>query len=87
MQEVITEVPEEFNHQATMSWKIMNLDDKNFDALIGQNILSAVGAIIDLGKGTIEISGRVTKFQNSCPYTEIYQLQPIRLDENSLLNH
>ncbi|XP_055384592.1 uncharacterized protein LOC129614186 [Condylostylus longicornis] len=49
--EITTKVPDEFNENSTMSWKVMDLSNKNFDALLGQNILKPIGANINLSKG------------------------------------
>ncbi|XP_055381890.1 probable polyketide synthase 39 [Condylostylus longicornis] len=56
--EITTKVPDEFNENSTMSWKVMDLSNKNFDALLGQNILKPIGANINLSKGRLEINNQ-----------------------------
>ncbi|XP_055389331.1 probable cyclin-dependent serine/threonine-protein kinase DDB_G0292550 [Condylostylus longicornis] len=56
--EITTKVPDEFNENSTMSWKVMDLSNKNFDALLGQNILKPIGANINLSKERLEINNQ-----------------------------
>ncbi|XP_055383292.1 uncharacterized protein LOC129613316 [Condylostylus longicornis] len=54
--EIITKTPSEFNENTTMSWKVFNLKNKNFDAILGQNVLTPIGARIDLLENAIEVN-------------------------------
>ena len=51
-----------------MCWKLYNFDKKNFDCLIGQNILKVFSAIINLEEDFLQINGKKIKFAGSCPY-------------------
>ena len=51
-----------------MCWKCANFDKKNFDGLIGQNILKAFSAIINLEQDFLQINRNKIKFVDSCPY-------------------
>lgn len=75
--EIITELPIEFNEKNLMSWKITKLLNKPFEAIIGQNILEPMGAIINLSDKYIEIHDTKIKFIDSCPYEfeEIYEIE------------
>lgn len=47
-EEVIVDVPSEFNRIGeTMSMKLINLENRNFDCIIGNNVLMPLGVIID----------------------------------------
>jgi hypothetical protein len=69
-----------------MSWKVVNLKDKNFDALIGQNILKPLGIKIDLLYDQIEVNNRIIKLNSACPFNEINQLEALQINENELFN-
>ena len=84
--EVITEVPIEFNHEATMTWKVLDFKNKNFSAILGQNVLKAIGAKIDLENDSIEIKNRVTKFNHACPYDKINELFSLDFKEKNILD-
>ena len=84
-EELVTELPREFNQEGTMSWKLCNLDDKKFNALLGNNILKALGAKINLAEGYIEINNTITTFRDSCPFREIHQLEVIDSDSVDIL--
>lgn len=79
-------MPVEFNQDATMSWKVLKFQGKKFNAIIGLNVLRAVGAIINLKEGSIEVGGKITKFLDSCPYDEIHQLDAILFDRKELFD-
>lgn len=83
--EIITKVPSEFHETATMSWKVMDLSNKNFKALLGQNILKPLGAKVDLLNDQLEINNEVIKFKNCCPYKEIHQLEVVQLNHVDLI--
>lgn len=44
--EIITDLPVEFGERATMSWKLTKLINRDFYAILGQNILKPLGAVI-----------------------------------------
>lgn len=81
--EVITDLPEEFKRNATMSWKLTSFEGKNFDAILGQNILKPLNAIIDMEKENITINNCTIEFLKEFPYSldEINQLEIINLDK------
>lgn len=82
-EEIITDLPIEFQQNATMSWKLAKFKNKCFDAIIGQNILKPLNAIIDLYRNTITINNNSIQFLNSSPYTEeINQIEIAQIDNN-----
>lgn len=81
-QEIITDLPLEFKEDATMSWKLTSFNNKSFDAIIGQNILKPLNALIDFYHNTITINNNTIQFQNSSPYSdEANQIEPIKIDD------
>lgn len=84
--EIITELPNEFNEYATMSWKLTSFKGKKFNAILGQNVLKPLGAIINLENDTMKINGNIIDFIKTCPYRidEIHQLDEIGINENVL---
>lgn len=76
--QICTDIPQEFNHEADMAWKLLNLSNRRFQAILGQNTLRAVGAVINMGDETIEVYGKKTKFKDACPYEEIHHLEAIK---------
>lgn len=78
-EEIITKLPLEFQENATMSWKLAKFERKQFDAILGQNILKPLGAIVNMENETLEINGCTIKFIKYCPYDpdEIFQLEII----------
>lgn len=86
--EIITDLPIEFGEDATMSWKLTKFVNKDFEAIIGQNILKPLGAIIDMEYETLTVNGRVIDFVQTCPYyvDRIYQLETLNLSDN-ILDH
>lgn len=83
--ELITQTPLEFNENTTMSWKVMNLNNKNFDAILGLNVLRPIGAVVDLLNGQFEVNSTIIKFNYVCPYIDtICQLEAITLNQNEL---
>lgn len=79
-EEIITPLPREFKEDNLMCWKLTNFNGKNFDALIGQNILKAFSAIINLEEDFLQINGNKIKFIDSCPFNleEVQTLEIIR---------
>ena len=75
--EIKTELPLEFKEDAYMIWKLTEFKDKCFDAIIGQNILKPIGAVIDLENDLIRINNNNIKFINAPPYEfdEILELE------------
>lgn len=84
-QELITELPEEFNQIATMSWKILTINNRNFDAIIGQNLLSPLKALINLENNSITINNKTTFFIFACPYENIIQPETLEVNHSTLL--
>ncbi|XP_055386956.1 repetitive organellar protein-like [Condylostylus longicornis] len=84
---LITDVPIEFNHKAQILWRVINLKNKNFDAILGQNVLRNIGAKIDLKQHFIEIMGKITKFKFSCPYEVVDQLYSLDFKNNNILDY
>lgn len=74
--EIITKTPSDFNENSTMSWKVLDLKNKNFDAILGQNILTPIGAKIDLLEKTLQVNGVKIKFNDGCPYKDIFHWKP-----------
>jgi len=61
-----------------MIWKLTKFHNKCFDAILGQNILKPLGAIVDMQKEVLIINNSVINFINKCPYNfnEIFQIEP-----------
>ncbi|CAD7078348.1 unnamed protein product [Hermetia illucens] len=55
-----------------MNWKIANISFQNFDAIIGMDILVALGASIDISRSELKINGNVIPFGTDIP-TQIIQ--------------
>lgn len=84
--ELITKVPFEFKEVAKMSWKVMDLSNKSFKALLGQNILGPLGAKVDLLNNQLEINDQIIKFKGQeFPYKEIHQLEAVDLNYVDLI--
>lgn len=47
-QQIKTNLPIEFSEDAYMIWKLTRFNEKSFDAIIGQNLLKPLGAVIDM---------------------------------------
>lgn len=87
---VITPIPEEFQVSGTISWKIVNFENRNYDAILGQNILNPLKALINLEHQYIEIRKQKIFFLNSdYPFDTINSLEPSKnnLLENLNLDH
>lgn len=84
--EIITELPKEFEEKARMCWKLTSFSEKDFDGIIGQNLLKPLQAKINLEDEYIEILGNKIKFLGACPYTynEVHNLEPIKEDQGVL---
>ncbi|CAD7090295.1 unnamed protein product [Hermetia illucens] len=67
-----TFAPEEFGVKAIMNWKIANISFQNVDAIIGMDILVALGASIDISRSELKINGNVIPFATDIP-TQIIQ--------------
>ncbi|CAD7091364.1 unnamed protein product [Hermetia illucens] len=67
-----TFAPEEFGVKAIINWKIANISFQNFDAIIGMDILVALGASIDIFRSELKINSNVTPFGTDIP-TQIIQ--------------
>lgn len=86
---IITPIPLEFNKRGNLSWKIMDLTGRKYDAIIGQNFLVPLKAKIDLGSKYIEIFGNKIYFENNAHYfilNEICNLETSNIDKLDL-NH
>lgn len=84
---VITPIPLEFNKSGTLSWKIMDLPNRKYDAIIGQNFLIPLRAKIDLGQKFIETNGRKTYFKTGDSYfliNEIYNFEDCNIQKLDL---
>ena len=83
---VITPVPLEFRTPGTISWNIFNLDGRDYDAILGLNILIPFRINVNLGQKYIEINKERIEFDNNnCPIdpNTIYSLEPV----DQLLDH
>lgn len=82
--EIQTMLPIEFNEDAEMIWKLTKFNNKTFDAILGQNLLKPLKAVIDLENETLWINNKKIKFLNKCkcPFdpNEIYQLEESELE-------
>lgn len=80
--EIVTEVPREFNDSNFMSWKLTHFENKQFDGLIGQNILKCLKASINIGQEYIEVNGNKIGFCNACPYAyeNVHTLEGLEID-------
>lgn len=75
--EIVTNLPSEFNENNLIAWKLTKFRNKIFDAIIGQNVLKPIGAIIDMNTEVVIIKNNRILFVNKCPYenNEIHQLE------------
>lgn len=75
--EIITDLPNEFNENNLIAWKLTKFHNKTFDAIIGQNVLKPIGAIIDMHREIVTINNNEIPFLNKCPFNnnEIHQLE------------
>lgn len=62
-----------------------NFNCKNFDGLIGQNILKVFSAIIDLKEGFLPINRNQTKFIDSFPYN-LKEMQTLERQSDRILD-
>lgn len=81
--EIKTDLPIEFNEDAYMIWKLTKFKNKSFDAILGQNLLRPLGAIIDMKKEVLIINKNEINFLSKCPYkeNEINQLEHVEINE------
>lgn len=86
--EILTSLPVEFNEDANVIWKLTKFNNKCFDAIIGQNLLKPLGAIIDMDKEKIIINKNEIHFLGKCPYKEeeINQLEYSEFNDNTKHN-
>lgn len=84
-EEIITPLPVEFNEDSLMVWKLTSFENKKFNALIGQNILKPLNAIVNLGENFLKINNIKTYFIDSCPFDEndIHSIE--KVDPNTIL--
>lgn len=62
-------MPKEFQFLGTVSWKIVDLKNKKYDAIMGQNFLVPFKAKVNLESKYIEINNRKIPFEDSSyPY-------------------
>lgn len=87
-EEIITELPLEFGEDATMSWKLTKFQGKDFDAILGQNLLKPLGAVVDMDNESLRINGNSIEFLKIFPYFqhEICQLETVNIDSKVLEN-
>lgn len=100
-EQIITNLPVEFNEKATMEWKLMNFENKSFDAIIGSNFLNAIGGIVNMRDKYLEINNNKIPFCNSkikekesinsndqCPfpYNEIHTMEYSSVEIGELLH-
>ena len=84
-EEIITKLPLEFMENAKMSWKLIKIEGRQFDAILGQNILKPLGAIVNKKNLSLYINGCIIKFIKYCP-GEIFQLKITNINEKVLDN-
>lgn len=89
---VKTPIPCEFLTFGTISWKIIELKNRKFYAVIGQNVLRSLNAKINFESNFIEIKNNRICFMDSnysfC-INNIYSLEPIEdtIFDNLSLDH
>ena len=71
---IVTPIPSEFKIFGTISWKVIELKDRNYDGIIGQNILEPLCAKIDLENKNVEVNGNRIMFINSDYPFDIYNI-------------
>lgn len=73
---------------ADMIWKLTKFHGKCFDAIIGQNLLKPLGAVIDMENEILIINNSEIKFLNSPPYKfdETHQLEITDIDGTNFKN-
>ncbi len=66
-----------------MSWKLTDFKAKNFEEIIGNNILTPLKAHISIEDEYLEINNIRTKFVGTCPFNinEVHALETINTDE------
>lgn len=89
---VKTQIPNEFLTYGTISWKVIELKNRKFDIIIGQNVLRSLKAIINVECNYIEIKNNKIFFIDSeYPFCihKINILEPIenKIFDNINLNH
>lgn len=80
---LITPFPKEFCCLGTLSWKVVNFKNDNYDAIMGQNFLKPLGAIINSNHGYVEILNKNIFFEEmSYPFyiDNICSLEPISIE-------
>ena len=88
MNKLVTPIPFEFNTFGTISWKVIELVGRKYDAIIGQNILSTSEAKIDLQNNYMEINGNKIMFiNNEYPFdlNNIQMLEPVNKSVKEIL--
>lgn len=65
---LITPFPREFNIPGTLSWKVIDISNRYYDAIIGQNFLIPLKAKIDLENKFLDIFGKKILFEEQSPY-------------------
>lgn len=89
--EAVVLVPSEFKDNGkTMSVKLTNFCDKPFDCILGNSILTPIGAIIDLLNNKLIVNGNeiIIRRENEAPfrYEEVCYLEKDENDINNLIH-
>lgn len=71
---LITPIPNNFNLSGTLSWKLMDLPRRKYDAIMGQNFLIPLCAKLDLGQKFIEVNGNRIYFKTDDRYFIINEI-------------
>lgn len=84
---MITPIPEEFQISGTISWKIIELKNRNYDAIIGQNLLEPLKAVINLEQKYIQIRQQKLFFTNSTYPFDIENINSLEASNKNILEN
>lgn len=80
MNKLVAPFPKEFKQDGYIHWKVIDLSNRTYDGIIGQNVLNKLKAKINLEKKYIEINKNKIKFIDSdYPYEieKVFSIEPI----------
>lgn len=84
--QVVTPLPKEFLSKGTVAWKVLTLNGRKYDAIVGQNLLSSLKAKVDLGERQLEINGNKILFEDGYPY-EVNQITALEINDGCSTNY
>lgn len=84
--EIVTPLPKEFLTKGSISWKVIALNGRKYDAIIGQNLLTAIKAVVNIDKRQLETNKNIILFEDDCPY-EINEITTPEISKGKIIEN